>query len=121
VASRKRDDRDFPPRVQDNLGFELFLAKAAPHPMSVYLSTNAAVFDPGGIAACSRWLSVVCDTTGRKSRSPDPGWGPSAWLAPHSGCGILHLLSGGIANYAQPPATSGDPFRDQRTGAFERK
>jgi phage-related protein len=34
VASSKRDYRDFPPRVQDNLGFELFLAQTGQHPPS---------------------------------------------------------------------------------------
>jgi len=29
-------------------------------------------FDPGGIAACSRWLSGFCDTTGIFSRSDAP-------------------------------------------------
>ncbi len=34
VASSKRDYREFPPRVQDTLGFELFLAQAGQHPPS---------------------------------------------------------------------------------------
>jgi phage-related protein len=34
VASSKRDYGDFPPRVQDNLGFELFLAQTGQHPPS---------------------------------------------------------------------------------------
>ncbi len=31
VASSKRDYREFPPRVQDTLGFELFLAQTGQH------------------------------------------------------------------------------------------
>ena len=34
VASSKRDYLDFPPRVQDSLGFELFLAQTGQHPPS---------------------------------------------------------------------------------------
>jgi phage-related protein len=34
IASSKRDYRQFPPRVQDNLGFELFLAQTGQHPPS---------------------------------------------------------------------------------------
>ncbi len=34
VASSKRDYREFPPRVQDTLGFELFLAQTGQHPPS---------------------------------------------------------------------------------------
>lgn len=34
VASSKRDYREFPPRVQDTLGFELFLAQTGQRPPS---------------------------------------------------------------------------------------
>ena len=34
VASSKRDYRDFPVRVQETLGFELFLAQTGQHPPS---------------------------------------------------------------------------------------
>jgi phage-related protein len=34
IASSQRDYREFPPRVQDNLGFELFLAQTGQHPPS---------------------------------------------------------------------------------------
>jgi phage-related protein len=34
IASSKRDFSDFPPRVQDNFGFELFLAQTGQHPPS---------------------------------------------------------------------------------------
>ena len=34
VASSKRDYREFPARVQDNLGFELFLAQTGQYPPS---------------------------------------------------------------------------------------
>jgi phage-related protein len=34
VASSQRDYRDFPPRVQDSLGFELFLTQTGQHPPS---------------------------------------------------------------------------------------
>ncbi len=34
VASTKRDYRQFPPRVQSNFGFELFLAQSGQHPPS---------------------------------------------------------------------------------------
>lgn len=34
VASTKRDYRQFPPRVQSNFGFELFLAQTGQHPPS---------------------------------------------------------------------------------------
>ncbi|MBI3574986.1 MAG: type II toxin-antitoxin system RelE/ParE family toxin [Gammaproteobacteria bacterium] len=34
VASSKRDYGEFPPRVQDTLGFELFLAQTGQHPPS---------------------------------------------------------------------------------------
>jgi phage-related protein len=34
VASSKRDYRQFPARVQDNFGFELFLAQTGQHPPS---------------------------------------------------------------------------------------
>src|SRR5437867_13226133 len=34
MASSKRDYREFPPRVQDTLGFELFLAQTGQHPPS---------------------------------------------------------------------------------------
>ena len=34
ISSSKRDYREFPPRVQDNLGFELFLAQTGQHPPS---------------------------------------------------------------------------------------
>lgn len=34
VASSKRDYCEFPPRVQDTLGFELFLAQTGQHPPS---------------------------------------------------------------------------------------
>jgi len=34
VASSKRDYSEFPPRVQDTLGFELFLAQTGQHPPS---------------------------------------------------------------------------------------
>ena len=34
VASSKRDFREFPPRVQDDLGFELYLAQTGQHPPS---------------------------------------------------------------------------------------
>lgn len=34
VASSKRDYREFPPQVQDTLGFELFLAQTGQHPPS---------------------------------------------------------------------------------------
>jgi len=34
IASSKRDYRQFPARVQDNLGFELFLAQTGQHPPS---------------------------------------------------------------------------------------
>src|SRR5450756_66894 len=34
IASRKRDYREFPGRVQDSLGFELFLVQTGQHPPS---------------------------------------------------------------------------------------
>jgi phage-related protein len=34
VASSKRDYREFPPRVQDGFGFELFLVQTGQHPPS---------------------------------------------------------------------------------------
>ena len=34
VASSKRDFGEFPPRVQDDFGFELFLAQTGQHPPS---------------------------------------------------------------------------------------
>jgi phage-related protein len=34
MASSKRDYAEFPPRVEDNLGFELFLAQTGQHPPS---------------------------------------------------------------------------------------
>jgi phage-related protein len=34
IASSQRDYREFPSRVQDNLGFELFLAQTGQHPPS---------------------------------------------------------------------------------------
>ncbi len=34
IASSRRDHRKFPARVQDNLGFELFLAQTGQHPPS---------------------------------------------------------------------------------------
>ena len=34
IGSSKKDYRDFPPRVQENLGFELFLAQTGQHPPS---------------------------------------------------------------------------------------
>ena len=34
IASSKRDFRGFPARVQDTLGFELFLAQTGQHPPS---------------------------------------------------------------------------------------
>ena len=34
IASSQRDYREFPPTVQDNLGFELFLAQTGQHPPS---------------------------------------------------------------------------------------
>ena len=34
VASSKRNYREFPPRVQDTLGFQLFLAQTGQHPPS---------------------------------------------------------------------------------------
>lgn len=34
IASSKRDYGEFPPRVQDTLGFELFLAQTGQHPPS---------------------------------------------------------------------------------------
>ena len=37
VASSKRDYREFPERVQHNLGFELFLAQTGQHPPSAKL------------------------------------------------------------------------------------
>ena len=37
VASSKRDSREFPPRVQDDLGFELYLAQTGQHPQSAKL------------------------------------------------------------------------------------
>jgi phage-related protein len=37
MASSKRDYRGFPARVQDNLGFELFLAQTGQHPPSAKL------------------------------------------------------------------------------------
>lgn len=37
VASSKRDYGEFPPRVQDTLGFELFLAQTGQHPPSAKL------------------------------------------------------------------------------------
>jgi phage-related protein len=37
VASSKRDFREFPPRVQDDLGFELYLAQTGQHPPSAKL------------------------------------------------------------------------------------
>ncbi len=37
IASSKRDYGQFPPRVQDNLGFELFLAQTGQHPPSAKL------------------------------------------------------------------------------------
>jgi phage-related protein len=37
VASSKRDFREFPPRVQDDLGFELYLAQTGQHPQSAKL------------------------------------------------------------------------------------
>src|SRR5580658_8306894 len=38
----------------------------------------------------------------------------SKLLGPHAGSGRRLFFTGGIANNAQPPATSGNPFRDQR-------
>ena len=37
IASSKRDYREFPERVQHNLGFELFLAQTGQHPPSAKL------------------------------------------------------------------------------------
>jgi phage-related protein len=34
IASSKRDFGEFPPKVQDNFGFELFLAQTGQHPPS---------------------------------------------------------------------------------------
>src|SRR3954470_22643711 len=34
IGSSRRDFRDFPPKVQDNFGFELFLAQTGQHPPS---------------------------------------------------------------------------------------
>src|ERR1022692_4810868 len=37
--------------------------------------------DPGGVTACSRWLSVVCDTTGkRKQRIRTPAGVQALWI-----------------------------------------
>ena len=37
VGSSRKDYRDFPPRVQDRFGFELFLAQTGQHPPSAKL------------------------------------------------------------------------------------
>ena len=37
VRSSQKDYREFPPKVQDNFGFELFLAQAGQHPPSAKL------------------------------------------------------------------------------------
>ena len=76
------------------------------------------VSHPGGMTACSRWLSVFCDTTGKRPATfLHPGRGaserpcynsrPNRWHPSrvHSG----HTLTGGIAKDAQPPATSCHP------------
>ncbi len=43
VASAKKDYRDFPPRVQGNFGFELFLAQTEQHPPSPSRSRGSVV------------------------------------------------------------------------------
>jgi phage-related protein len=37
IGSSRKDYREFPPRVQENFGFELFLAQAGQHPPSAKL------------------------------------------------------------------------------------
>ncbi len=79
---------------------------------------------PGGIAACSRWLSAVCETTGSRAGDYVPRAGAPAFLSRTSGArpcseplrGSESLpVSGGFANDAQPPATSCNPSGIKRT------
>jgi phage-related protein len=37
IRSSQKDYREFPPKVQDNFGFELFLAQTGQHPPSAKL------------------------------------------------------------------------------------
>jgi hypothetical protein len=71
----------------------------------------------GGIAACSRWLSAVCETTGNKGSLRTPDGVPAAsryackqGLEPHPGFERLYCFPVVSQNCAQPPATCGDPF-----------
>src|SRR5580658_5952207 len=68
---------------------------------------------PEGIAACSRWLSEVCETTGNRREQSNPGRDSSATdaqtLEPLPGFGVEVSFSGGVAEIAPPPATSGNP------------
>jgi hypothetical protein len=51
--------------------------------------------DPGGIKACSRWLSVVCETTGWGKRNQKPGTGdPARWCPPGHSLDFLCRLAG---------------------------
>jgi hypothetical protein len=81
--------------------------------VSAELLRTCEEIDPGGIAACSRWSSVVCDTTGNSNETtPYPGRGTSVFgraLGPLLGSWGRTLLTGGVAKPARPPATSGDP------------
>jgi hypothetical protein len=75
---------------------------------------NECIPDPGGIAACSRWLSAFCETTGHWNRDFAPRQGCQRFrlaLLASTPAGVrkLELPTGGVANYAQPPATCGDP------------
>jgi len=42
VGSSRKDYREFPPKVQDNFGFELFLAQTGQHPPSAKLLKGLA-------------------------------------------------------------------------------
>ena len=67
---------------------------------------------PGGVAACSRWWSVVCDTTGKGPKESGPRQGSKLFhqrAGTPSGCVSIFMASGGVANNAPPPATSYDP------------
>ena len=70
------------------------IASGSPHGMRI----SSGLFHPGGIPACSRWLSVATPPDESRKRSRTPAGVPPAdewWGADHSYCqpspGMLHL------------------------------
>jgi hypothetical protein len=62
-----------------------------------------AYLNSGGIAACSRWWRVVCDTTGNRTQSSAPGKVAASWSCHQQRDSMVSWYPSGVQILSQTP------------------